>query len=70
MTTGPLISVTVLFAKFAKGTIRQEYPQATAQRRKYEDHAHTLAFLLSSGPPQWLSPLIRGSRSLESIQLS
>ena len=30
-TTGPLIRATVLFAKFAKGTIRHEYSRATAQ---------------------------------------
>ena len=31
LTTGPLTSVTVLFAKFCQGAIRQEYPRATAR---------------------------------------
>ena len=44
--------------KACQGTIRQECPRATAQWRKYEDHARTLALLYSSGHLHWLSPQI------------
>ena len=37
-----------------------EYPRATAQGRKYVDHAHTLALLHSSGPLHWLVNTVMG----------
>ena len=47
-----------VLCKTCQGTIRQEYPRATAQWRKQNDHAHASAFLHSSGPLCWLSPLV------------
>ena len=46
--------------KACQGTIRQKCPRATAQWRKYENHAHTLSLPHSTGPPHWLSPLLWG----------
>ena len=50
-TTGPLTSVTVLFAKLAKGQYGRSVLEQLQSDESFEDHARTLALLHSSGPP-------------------
>ena len=61
-TTGPLLSVTVLFAELCPTTGRQECLRAIAQSRRDEDRVHVLVLPRSSAlrsPPPSLLPIGR-----------